>query len=104
MSDNEYLILLRDLAPHESDGPDDSQEWNLFDSYLNGGEDSLNNPHDLSDMLNDWENDVVLATTDEDKLDAAGKDAKLKLGEKAIRALKRLSTIPLPLPQISYFF
>lgn len=59
MSDNEYLILLRDLAPHESDGPDDSQEWNLFDSYLNGGEDSLNNPHDLSDMLNDWENDVV---------------------------------------------
>jgi len=58
-SDNEYLILLRDLAPHESDGPDDSQEWNLFDSYLNGGEDSLNNPHDLSDMLNNWENDVV---------------------------------------------
>lgn len=96
MERSEYYNLLSCLAPYESDGPDDTEEWNLFDQYLDRTAETLDNPHDLSQMLLRWEIDVMLATKEEDQLGDVGKEEKLKLNEKAIKALKRLSTIPMP--------
>ncbi|KAL2822262.1 hypothetical protein BDW59DRAFT_149627 [Aspergillus cavernicola] len=97
---NEYYNLLVTLAPYESDGPGDTEEWNLFDTYLDSTVKALDNPHDLSTMLQHWYDDVALISKEEDELDEQGGAAKAILGEKAIRALKRLSAIPMP--QSSY--
>ena len=61
MSQHECFLLKKDLAPYESDGPGDAQEWNLFDSYLNveNTEESLYDRHSLSRMLERWRHDVV---------------------------------------------
>jgi hypothetical protein len=61
MSGHEYFLLYKELAPCESDGPRDAQEWNLFGSYLNveDNEESLYDRRDLSDMLEHWKRDVV---------------------------------------------
>ena len=58
---HELFNLLTSLAPFESDGPGDTQEWNLFVSYLNAddNEESLYERHNLSVMLQRWENDQV---------------------------------------------
>ena len=61
MSGHEYFLLSHQLAPYESDGPGDAQEWNLFDSYMNVGDDeeSLYDRGSLSEMLQHWKRDVV---------------------------------------------
>jgi len=51
--------LLVTLAPYESNGPDDTEEWNLFDTYLDSTVKAFNDPHDLSTMLQRWHEDVV---------------------------------------------
>jgi hypothetical protein len=56
---DEYNNLLVTLAPYESDGPDDTEEWNLFDTYLDSTVKAFNNPHALSTMLQRWHDDVV---------------------------------------------
>lgn len=55
----EYNILSSHLAPYESDGPGDSEEWNLFAAYLDKTPEALGKPHILSTMLQHWENDLV---------------------------------------------
>ncbi|KAI9928440.1 hypothetical protein MW887_002485 [Aspergillus wentii] len=83
MGEYEYHNLLYTLAPYESDGV--GEEWNLFESYLDATEGAVDNPCDLSGMLGRWMEDV----------DTAWKtDGVDRLGEKAARALKRLSAIP----------
>jgi hypothetical protein len=59
MSGHEYFLLSHTLAPFESDGPEDNQEWNLFDSYLSTNEENLHERHNLSNMLQRWQNDQV---------------------------------------------
>ena len=59
ISRQEEFLLLQTLAPFESDGPGDTQEWNLFDSYLNANDENLYERHDLSNMLQRWQHDVV---------------------------------------------
>lgn len=62
MSTFEYLLLTTTLAPFESDGPEDSDEWNLFEEYLavtDDHEEDLKNRHSLSDTLEAWSRDVV---------------------------------------------
>ena len=61
LTTHEYRLLSESLAPFESDGPDDTQEWNLFESYLNAhdAKESLYERHNLSNMLNRWKHDVV---------------------------------------------
>lgn len=59
LSFDEYYNLLGPLAPYESDGPHDTEEWNLFDTYLDSTVKALDNPHDLSTMLQRWHDDVV---------------------------------------------
>jgi hypothetical protein len=58
---HEKFLLLHTLQPFESDGPEDTEEWNLFDSYLNAQDDeeSLKERHNLSSILQRWEYDVV---------------------------------------------
>ncbi|KAH1545494.1 hypothetical protein KXX57_004575 [Aspergillus fumigatus] len=58
LSFDEYYNLLGPLAPYESDGPHDTEEWNLFDTYLDSTVKALDNPHDLSTMLQRWHDDV----------------------------------------------
>jgi hypothetical protein len=58
----EFLNHYTTLAPNESDGVDDQEEWNLFEQYLAMTFDNvedLNDPHSLSDMLAQWEMDKV---------------------------------------------
>jgi hypothetical protein len=58
----EYDLLMTTLAPIESDGPEDTEEWNLFDEYLVVQDDDqtdLNNRHSLSQTLSQWELHVV---------------------------------------------
>ncbi|KFZ16086.1 hypothetical protein V501_02401 [Pseudogymnoascus sp. VKM F-4519 (FW-2642)] len=93
------LRLLRSrLAPNESDGPDDTEEWNLFDEYLAPRDDdqkSLEDRHTLGATLFLWRDHVVLATsnnpTEKDK-----KRIEQELTPKAIRAIKRLAVTPMP--------
>lgn len=61
MSRHERFLLVHTLAPFESDGPGDREEWNLFVSYLNadGKEESLYQRHNLSEMLQRWEHNKV---------------------------------------------
>jgi hypothetical protein len=117
----EYFNLSEKLAPIESDGIEDHEEWNLFHEYLPSkfeDLDDLKEPHSLSKMLSHWERDKVrglmqslaieipakmltislqfLARTDESKLSDKGKEAKKKLSEKSIRAIRRLSSIIRP--------
>ncbi|KAK5046650.1 hypothetical protein LTR84_007411 [Exophiala bonariae] len=58
---HEYMLLTTMLAPFESDGPQDTDEWNLFTEYLPGDEDEdqLHEQHSLSSTLARWNNDVV---------------------------------------------
>lgn len=56
----EYFTLLTVLAPNESDGSDDREVWNLFDEYLpTRRPGSLDNQHDLSQMLARWKAHTV---------------------------------------------
>ncbi|KAL1869747.1 hypothetical protein Plec18167_007671 [Paecilomyces lecythidis] len=98
LSDYEYYNLLVTLAPYESDGPDDTEEWNLFDIYLDRTIKGFDNPHSLSTMLQRWHDDVALASKEMDETDERGRAAKRRLSAKAIRALERLSAIPMPQP------
>jgi hypothetical protein len=62
MSHHEFYRLSRSLAPIESDGPDDKEEWNLFEKYLAITLDDLEvlkERHSLSDMLGEWHLDQV---------------------------------------------
>lgn len=61
LSQHERILLSTTLAPFESDGAEDADEWNLFREYLPADEeeDSLNERHNLSDILAVWEADVV---------------------------------------------
>jgi len=42
MSEAEYFLLMYALAPVESDGPGDIEEWNLFERYLPADDDVEN--------------------------------------------------------------
>lgn len=61
MRQYDHFLLTGWLAPIESDGPGDAQEWNLFDEYLgvNDNVESLNERHSLSGMLHRWKYDSV---------------------------------------------
>jgi hypothetical protein len=65
MSQEDFDDLSRVLAPIESDGPDDDDEWNLFHQYLVEDPSNpvyLNQPHLLSLALNSWKFDRVSRT------------------------------------------
>jgi hypothetical protein len=59
---HEKFLLLYTLPPFESDGPDDAQDWNLFDTYLdrNDGKEGLYERHSLSKLLQRWQHAMVL--------------------------------------------
>jgi len=62
MASYDFMLLSKDLAPIESDGVDDKEEWNLFERYLTHTFDDLedlNEPHSLSRMLSHWKVDQV---------------------------------------------
>ncbi|RDL37482.1 uncharacterized protein BP5553_04915 [Venustampulla echinocandica] len=92
----EYRLSITALAPYESDGPEDTEEWNLFDDFLSNDKESLNDPHDLSKMLTRWENYMKFAFLKDDNLSEGAKELREEMGEKAIRAIKRLSITPMP--------
>ncbi|RFU72659.1 hypothetical protein TARUN_9603 [Trichoderma arundinaceum] len=99
MMDSEYFLLCHSLAPIESDGAEDDDEWNLFENYvpLNfENEKDLDETHSLSLMLGMWGRDKFLARRDEEHLTEKGKEVKKELGEKGIRAIRRLSALPMP--------
>lgn len=62
MTDFEYFNLAHSLAPIESDGAEDQEEWNLFKQYLPlqfEDLEDLNDRHSLSDMLGLWKVESV---------------------------------------------
>lgn len=91
----EYLNLCHTLAPIESDGPEDDNEWNLIEEYVPlefDSLDDLNETESLSLMLKTWRFDRIMASQESQK----GKEVQEQLGEKAVRAIRRLSVIPMP--------
>ncbi|KFY71082.1 hypothetical protein V499_08734 [Pseudogymnoascus sp. VKM F-103] len=83
----ELRLLSSTLAPNESDGPEDTDEWNLFDEYLVARDDdqkSLDNRHTLGMTLFLWRDHVDKKRIEEE------------LDPKAIRAIKRLAVTPMP--------
>ncbi|ELR10426.1 hypothetical protein GMDG_00838 [Pseudogymnoascus destructans 20631-21] len=62
----EHRLLSSTLAPNESDGPEDTEEWNLFNEYqvvVDDDQKSLENRHNLGMTLFMWRDHVVLATS-----------------------------------------
>ncbi|KAK5634165.1 hypothetical protein RRF57_009879 [Xylaria bambusicola] len=62
ISDVEYFKLIHSLAPIESDGPEDKDEWDLIKEYSSLGfddPDGLNQTDSLSSMLEAWNFDKV---------------------------------------------
>ena len=59
---HEKSVLIETVAPVKINGPEDTQEWNLFDSYLNAkyDEESLHERHNLISASQRWKHDVVL--------------------------------------------
>ncbi|RYP02952.1 hypothetical protein DL764_005478 [Monosporascus ibericus] len=98
MSHYEYFLLTHQLAPIESDGPEEEDEWDLFDEYYR-----TDYPHNieyqarrLGEMLGSWQHDKVLANSYEDQLSENQRQEKRDLGARALRAIRRLSAIPMP--------
>lgn len=62
VSSSKHELSSTTLAPNESDGPEDTEEWNLFDECLVVRDDDLkhlNNRHSLSQTLTLWRLHVV---------------------------------------------
>jgi hypothetical protein len=62
MSTFEFILLSGTLAPIESDGPEDEDEWDLFEQFLavaDDEDDELKVRYSLSKTLGDWRNAVV---------------------------------------------
>ncbi|KAL4914475.1 hypothetical protein BDW62DRAFT_190410 [Aspergillus aurantiobrunneus] len=78
----EYYTLARTVAVNE-------EEWNLFDAFL-GGEGREGER--LSDVLGRWEEGVRLAWQES----ARAEGTEQALSPAAIKAIRRLSTIPIP--------
>lgn len=57
ISRHEYMLLTGQLAPIESDGAGDEDDWNLFEEYLEV--DSVKDRDTLGAPLGKWESDVV---------------------------------------------
>jgi hypothetical protein len=58
----EFVLLSGTLAPIESDGPEDEDEWDLFEQFLavaDDENDELKIKHSLSKTLGDWRTAVV---------------------------------------------
>ncbi|RYP36414.1 hypothetical protein DL767_003377 [Monosporascus sp. MG133] len=98
LSHYEYFLHTHQLAPIESDGPGEEDEWDLFDQYYR-----TEHPYDieyqanrLGEMLRSWQHDKVLANSYEDQLDENQLQEKRNLGARALRAIRRLSEIPMP--------
>ncbi|RDW68821.1 uncharacterized protein DSM5745_08581 [Aspergillus mulundensis] len=89
----EYYTLARTVAVNEVGKG--NEEWNLFDAFLDD-KDECGGRHDLSEMLGRWDRGMVLASAAEKK-DLEAQDV---LSTIAIRAIKRLSTVPVP--QVGY--
>ncbi|KAI1290685.1 hypothetical protein F5Y03DRAFT_401114 [Xylaria venustula] len=91
----EYLNLCHTLAPIESDGPEDKREWNLINEYaplMFDSLDDLNETHSLSTMLQAWCFHRIAGSQDSQR----AKEVQEALGDKAVRAIRRLSVIPMP--------
>ncbi|KAI0996649.1 hypothetical protein K3495_g11534 [Podosphaera aphanis] len=101
MQQHEYFNLLTLLAPWESEGPGDNNEWNIFDALLGKKDnqekaDRKNKSNELSAILSKWERWVELVHSPENSLTPQQMDEKKSIGEKGCRAIKRLAVIPMP--------
>jgi hypothetical protein len=59
---HEYFLQTTTLAPIESDGPGDDNEWNLYENFLDisdGDIEQLHDRHRLSRTLRMWRNAKV---------------------------------------------
>ncbi|KAI1375599.1 hypothetical protein F4677DRAFT_421849 [Hypoxylon crocopeplum] len=95
VSDYEYYRFTYQLAPIESDGLADKEEWNLFEEFLPkmpSSVEGLDETDSLSSVLNHWSHLRVRSPHV-----GIGKEKGLKkeMGEKAARAIRRLSEIPM---------
>ncbi|KAL2829377.1 hypothetical protein BJY01DRAFT_227939 [Aspergillus pseudoustus] len=95
----EFYTLSKTLAPNEcGSGNGHGEEWNLFEAFLEEGEGD--GVHDLSAMLGRWQNAVALSWQDTMKppsndFSCEGEDQSV-LHPTAVRAIRRLSVIPVP--------
>ncbi|KAI2616529.1 hypothetical protein GGR54DRAFT_649356, partial [Hypoxylon sp. NC1633] len=100
VSDFELSVLSHYFAPIQSEGPEDEEEWNLFEEFMPirpDDTDGLNRTDSLSHMLNLWHSAKSLANRDKNRLTDGDKRRRKDLGgEKAMAAIMRLSHIQMP--------
>ncbi|OBT83815.1 hypothetical protein VE02_05512 [Pseudogymnoascus sp. 03VT05] len=95
----EVRLLNTILAPNESDGPEDTEEWNIFYEFqmvVDGDQKSLDNRHSLDMSLYLWRDHVTLATSSNNLTEELKERKEKELNPKAIRAIKRLMVTPMP--------
>lgn len=98
MQRHQYFLFLNSLAPWESDGPGDTQEWNLFDTFLGQEEPDRSRIQpsvNLSAVIEKWEKWVELVLTPDTSLTHEQLKEKGSIGEKGCRAIRRLAVIPI---------
>ncbi|OJJ50307.1 hypothetical protein ASPZODRAFT_13393 [Penicilliopsis zonata CBS 506.65] len=94
VDDFEVFLLGRVLAPIQSSGPGDTNEWNLFDAYLAPYGDGLG-LNELSEALDSYQYDQKIALKKDDQLSHEERRYKdEQLGKNAVDALCRLAPIP----------
>ncbi|KAL4736878.1 hypothetical protein BDV11DRAFT_192880 [Aspergillus similis] len=89
----EYYTLARTVAVNECGKG--NEEWNLFEAFLEHGGSGIGR-HDLSELLGRWEQSKSLVL----QQSKPGGTGQSTLSPTAIRAIRRLSTIPTP--QVGY--
>ncbi|KAL3462496.1 hypothetical protein BJX64DRAFT_277202 [Aspergillus heterothallicus] len=93
----EFYTLSKTLAPNET-AHGGKEEWNLFERFLEDGE--AKGIHDLSEILRRWRDAAILASQHTIKSSSNGIPREIEdqpvLSATAVRAIRRLSTIPIP--------
>ncbi|ROW00741.1 hypothetical protein VMCG_06464 [Cytospora schulzeri] len=105
MTSHEYSCRINRLAPIESDGHDDTEPWSLHEEYLDDSPESLDNKHDLSEMLELWRiHRRILYSGDETpEMQVLVQKLEDQLGPKGLRAIERMSVVLMPDLQAMHF-
>lgn len=98
MMPQELWYRANHLAPVENDGPDDTEPWSLHEEYLDDSPESLDNKHDLSEMLELWSihRRILHSEDGTPGMQALVQKLRDQLGPKGLRAIERMSTVLMP--------
>ncbi|EXJ54956.1 uncharacterized protein A1O5_12867 [Cladophialophora psammophila CBS 110553] len=83
--------------------PDQDRTWHITQYLLPDDDPDYDERHALSQALEDWSLDIMLANEDMSKLTEAGRAAKEALGERTVKRIKRYQCVRMPDYQSLFF-